>query len=152
MKSKPQDLADLVGHRFAQIQDKSGALAQLHQHLMPLIDPAARPHCAIANLRGGVVVIGVSSAAWATRLQYQRLELLSELRSKGFPMLTSIEFKVNPQLSRLEQQKPTNSNRLSPQAGEHLQQLAKDIGGELGEKLKRLAAHAGRPENAKRRG
>lgn len=146
MKSKPQDLAALMGQRFSQIQDKSGALAKLHQHLLEILDPAVRPHCAVSNLRDGVLVVGVSSAAWATRLQYQRLELLSELRGKGFPMLTSIEFKVNPQLSRLQQQKPTNSNRLSHQASEHLQQLAESIGGDLGEKLKRLAAHAGRPD------
>ncbi|ADN74567.1 protein of unknown function DUF721 [Ferrimonas balearica DSM 9799] len=136
----------LMGQRFAQIQDKSGTLAQLHQHLLAALDPAVRPHCAVSNLRGGVLVIGVSSAAWATRLQYQRLELLSELRGKGFPMLTSIEFKVNPQLSRLQAEKPTNTNRLSDKASEHLQQLAENIGGELGEKLKRLAAQAGRPD------
>ncbi|MBY6187791.1 DUF721 domain-containing protein [Marinobacter hydrocarbonoclasticus] len=135
-----------MGQRFSQIQDKSGTLAQLHQHLFDILDPSVRPHCAVSNLRDGVLVVGVSSAAWATRLQYQRLELLSELRGKGFPMLTSIEFKVNPQLSRLQMQKPTNSNRLSNKASEHLQQLAESIGGDLGEKLKRLAAHGGRPD------
>lgn len=147
MKSKPKDVSQLLGQRFSQLRSKSGALHQLQQQLMPLLDPAARPHCVISNVRGGTLVVHVSSAAWATRLQYQRLELLSSLRRHGFPMLTTIEFKVNPQLSRIQQEKPTNTNRLSTTAGEHLTQLAEGVGGELGEKLKKLAAHSGRPGN-----
>ncbi|SHH98535.1 DUF721 domain-containing protein [Ferrimonas marina] len=136
-------MANLAREHFAQLQRHSGHLGQLQAQLLPLLDPAIRDQIKVANLRGGTLVIELASAAWATRLQYQHLDLLSELRKKGFPMLTTIQFKVNPELSQLTRQKPQISKHLSKKAGNELETLANTLGGELGEKLKKLAAHSG---------
>ncbi|GAA5194305.1 DUF721 domain-containing protein [Ferrimonas gelatinilytica] len=146
MKTKPQDMAKLASKRFGQLQRHSGQLDRLREALLPLLDPAMHTQFRIANLRDGKLVLELTSAAWATRLQYQRLDILSQLRQQGFPMLTTIEFKVNPALSRLSQPKKAPASKtLSVNASSHLEALADSIGGELGEKLKKLAAHGGRP-------
>ncbi len=151
MKSKPQDMAQLARKRFGQLQRHSGQLDQLREALLPLIDPAMHAQFRIANLRDGKLVLELTSAAWATRLQYQRLDILSQLRQKGFPMLTTIEFKVNPALSRHTPEKKEPAVRtLSDSASGHLEALAESVGGELGEKLKKLAAHGGRPTKRSR--
>ncbi|GAA4900494.1 DUF721 domain-containing protein [Ferrimonas pelagia] len=144
MKSKPQDMAQLASERFAKLQNHAGQMGQLRQCLLPLLDPAVHDQMKIANLRDGKLVIELASAAWATRLQYQRLDLMSALRRNGFPMLTTIEFKVNPKLSQITPKKAVVTKQLSSNASDHLESLANNVGGELGEKLKKLAAR-GRP-------
>lgn len=44
------------------------------------LDPLLEPHCQVANLRSGCLVIMTDSAAWATRLRYTFPDLLSRLR------------------------------------------------------------------------
>ncbi len=143
MKSKPQDLAQLAGQRFAQLQQQTSKTSQLQQAVLNATDPAIHSQIRVANMRGGTLVIEIASATWATRLQYQRLDILSALRRDGFPMLSSIEFKVNPKLAQFTPEKPKPSKQLSPKASEHLNELAERLDGDLAAKIKKLAAHRG---------
>lgn len=143
MKSKPQDIATLAGERFAQLRQQGGQNTKLQQILLDATDEAVHPQVRVANLRSGTLVIEVASAAWATRLQYQRLDLLSAFRQNGFPMLSSIELKVNPKLAQIKQEKPKPTKQLSSNASDHITRLAEQLDGELAEKLKKLAAHRG---------
>ncbi|TKB51277.1 DUF721 domain-containing protein [Ferrimonas sediminicola] len=147
MKSKPTDVAELMSQRLRQVQERTESLRQLQQATTDLLGSDLRGRYRVANLRDGVMIIETDSAAWATRLQFMKLQLLQQLRQQGFPMLTTIEIKVNPTLSRIERQVTQNLNRLSPQAASQIQELAESIGGSLGEKLKKLAAHGGGQQN-----
>ncbi|QIZ78539.1 DUF721 domain-containing protein [Ferrimonas lipolytica] len=143
MKSKPQDLAQLAGQRFAQLQQQTSQTSELQQAVLNATDPAIHSQIRVANMRGGTLVIEIASATWVTRLQYQRLELLSQLRRDGFPMLSSIEFKVNPKLAQITREKPKATKQLSANASDHINALAERLDGELAAKLKKLAAHRG---------
>ena len=143
MKSKPTDVAELMGQRLRQVQERTESLRQLQQVTADILGNDLKGRYRVANIRNGVMIIETDSGAWATRLQFMKLQLLQQLRQQNFPMLTTIEIKVNPALSRIERPVTQNLNKLSPQAASQIQELAESIGGSLGEKLKKLAAHGG---------
>ncbi|WP_090361017.1 DUF721 domain-containing protein [Ferrimonas sediminum] len=143
MKSKPTDLADLMGHKLVDVRQRTDTLRRLQQAVTQLVGNELNGRYRVANVRNGVVIIETDSAAWATRLQFQKMQLLQQLRQQNFPMLTTIEIKVNPGLSRIQRPVAKNTNQLSQQAADQLQELANSVGGSLGEKLKKLAAHGG---------
>ncbi len=130
----------LAGQRFAQLQQQTSQTGKLQQALLDATDPALHSQIRVANMRSGTLVIEVASAVWATRLQYERLEILSQLRRNGFPMLSSIELKVNPLMAKISREQPQHTKQLSAKASDHLNALADSLDGELAEKIKKLAA------------
>ncbi|TKB53720.1 DUF721 domain-containing protein [Ferrimonas aestuarii] len=145
MKSKPTDISELMGQKLSQVQQRTHALQQLEQSVRQVLGDDLQGRYRVANLRQGVLVIETNSGAWATRLQFQKQQLLQHLRQQNYPMLTTIEIKVNPKLSRVERHQEKNLNSISPEAAKGLNELAETVGGSLGEKLKKLAALGGRP-------
>ncbi|MEE4245450.1 MAG: DciA family protein [Kangiellaceae bacterium] len=100
-KNKPKtytDLSDNAQGSLKFIFDNLSKIKQLEQIVKAKLDPKLREHCSIINYRDNIIVIATQSANWATRLKYQLPELLSQLRSSGFPGLKSIDVLVQPDL------------------------------------------------------
>ena len=70
--------------------------------LRALLDDEIAPHAYVANLKGDLMTIYVSNAAWATRLRFDVPRLLEELtRLEDFRDVTDIRIKAQalPKLS-----------------------------------------------------
>ncbi len=118
-------------------------LAQLQQLLDSQLQPAARPHCHVASLRQGSLLLVVTDGHWATRLRYQQRRLLRQLQTfEAFAGLERILFKVQPSVER---QAPVRTVQLSASAAETLHEAAQGIADpRLRAALERLASRSGK--------
>ncbi|WKE66092.1 DciA family protein [Gallaecimonas kandeliae] len=145
MSEHPSDLESLLNQSLsglAELSRKAGKLNALQQHYQELVQGPLGQHSRVANLRGGVLVIEVSSGAWLSQLRLQRSLLLSQMR-QIVPSLTSLDVRINPGLVKSRQQvvnKPRNQRRISANTAKELEALAERTGGKLSESLKKLAA------------
>ncbi|MBV7315763.1 DUF721 domain-containing protein [Shewanella sp. NIFS-20-20] len=146
MKKLPQDLCQLLhgNGQLPEIAEKAELLNQLDRELKQLISGPVVDQLKVANLRHNVLVLETSAAIWATRINFQKTRLLQQLQQQTLPMLTAIEVKVNPGLAFREVEPQVNRRHISENTAHHLDALAEQAGGELGQKLKRLAALASR--------
>ena len=146
MKKPPQDLSKLL-HQSGPMPDlaeKAELLLHLNQYVKQMLSGPVTEQLKVANLRQGILVIETTSAAWAARINFQKGKLLQQLRAETLPMLTAIEVKVNPGLAMYEPKSQVPQNEISQTAASHIEALAEHVDGELGQKLKRLAALASR--------
>ena len=74
----------------AALADETGAtlrralwLDALDQQLRPLLPPGLAPHCRLANVSGGQLVLVTDSPVWRARLRLAEAELLDAARSIG---------------------------------------------------------------------
>ncbi len=65
---------------------RDGGLAGLWQDWPAIAGDQLAPHCRPLSLRRGVLTIGASHPQWRQALQYNRLQLLAALKSKGHPV------------------------------------------------------------------
>ncbi|WP_328590394.1 hypothetical protein [Veronia nyctiphanis] len=85
------------------------------------------------------------SSSWATRLNYERMNLLSTLRRELLRDLSTIEIKINPSLAsttpdQRRKSEPAFPERvLSLQAAEYLKVLASGAEGKVKKRLEELA-------------
>lgn len=116
-------------------------LGQLQQLLDSQLQPAARPHCRVASLREGSLLLVITDAHWATRLRYQQRRLLRQLQAfDEFAGLARILFKVQPQIERTA---PPRTVQLSPAAAEAIHEAAEGISNpRLKAALERLASRS----------
>ena len=78
---------------------RAKGLQQLEKRLLQCLDIEAATHCRLLNIEQGECVLGVDSAAWASRLRYQLPNLLEcARRLEGLSGLSHI---------RLSLQEPT---------------------------------------------
>lgn len=117
-------------------------LDRLQELVNSQLQPAARPHCHVASLREGTLLLIVTDGHWATRLRYQQRRLHRQLMSlEDFAGLTRILFKVQP--PDAPRYKPAPPPRLSPQAAGNIAETAQGISDpRLRAALERLASHA----------
>ncbi|MGL4473366.1 MAG: DUF721 domain-containing protein [Shewanella sp.] len=146
MKKLPQDLCQLLhaNGQLPEIAEKAELLNQLNNELKQLVSGPVVDQLKVANLRNNVLVLETSAAIWATRINFQKARLLQQLQLHTLPMLTAIEVKVNPGLAVSKAEPKANNRQISETTAHHLDALADQAGGELGQKLKRLAALASR--------
>ncbi|WP_163935530.1 DUF721 domain-containing protein [Paraferrimonas sp. SM1919] len=145
MKQFPKSLQNLSNSgSLTEILHHAEKLNQLDQWLKQNITKELATHIKVVNFRQGILYIAIDSAVWAARFNFQKSQIIQDLRTKHMPMLSAIELKVNPQMLKTQVNKPTNNNQLSPKAAAHIEELANQIGGPLAEKLKRLASKASR--------
>ncbi|NKF52370.1 DUF721 domain-containing protein [Shewanella sp. WXL01] len=146
MKKLPQDLSSII-HQADEIPglaEKAELLANLNHYVKQAVSGPVADQLRVANLRQDVLVIETSSAAWASRINFQKPKLLRQLQAETLPMLTAIEVKINPRLAIAARPTTVNQSKISSQSAEHIEALADQVEGTLGEKLKRLAALASR--------
>ena len=108
-------------------------------------------------------VIEVANASWMTRLNYEKLNLLSALRTSILPSLSSIDIRINPDLMRKSRQNSSvtkqtasmsqkmNERQISTQTAQALLKLAENSPKGLKERFERLAALAGESTSATNR-
>lgn len=146
MKKSPQDLSHLLhlSGKLPNMVEKAELLNHLNNHVKQMIGGPVADQLKVANLREGVLVMETSSAAWAARINFQKPMLLRQLQAETLPMLTAIEVKVNPSLVKRADKPQIHHRHMSEAAAQHIEALAEHVDGELGLKLKRLAALASR--------
>ncbi|UJF19615.1 DciA family protein [Vibrio sp. SS-MA-C1-2] len=128
---------------LANIQQRAVALAKLNKTMLKHLPPEAQAYCHIANYRNNTLIIEVASSAWLTRLNYQRLDLISKLRYSDLPSLVSIELKINPSLMNqtvIKKQTEKKREPISEQSAEYLRMVAENAPEKIKVRLERIAA------------
>ena len=96
-----------------------------------------------------MLILEVSSASWLTRLKYEQSNLLSGIRQKILPSLSSIQYKINPTIATnysqsviLSDKNVKISNVISKQTAIYLNAVAEQAPDKLKKQLIKLANHA----------
>jgi hypothetical protein len=84
------------------IIQKAEFLLALDRHVQTLLPPSFAPHCQVMNLNEYTLVLGVTSAAIGTRIQFMSEALLKSLREEPrFAKILNIRCKVIAQVVKL---------------------------------------------------
>lgn len=137
------------------VQEHAIELLKLNQKVKELLPSQLKPWCRIANYRRNILVIEIANANWMMELRYEKSNLLSSIRKKILPSLSSIDIRINPGLMVLGDEimeksekfeknikKSIECNRLSIKSAEELKRLSKCCPKKLRAALERLAALA----------
>lgn len=81
---------------LATLVDNLNRINRLSQSLKVVLPEPLCDHCRITSMEENQLVIAVDSSEWASRLRYEKLELLSYLRTHGFANVNGIDIIVNP--------------------------------------------------------
>ncbi len=83
---RPTLTSDLVGKsRLGNIQQHAESILAIQKALAPMLPRGTEKHCRVANIRGGFLIIEVASAAIRHKLNFERLNILNQLRSQASP-------------------------------------------------------------------
>lgn len=149
--NEPKVLTSLLsqGALLSKIKERSIALNQLSKVIDELLPTPLNQQYRIANYRQGVLILEVSSASWLTRLKYEQSNLLSGIRQKILPSLSSIQYKINPTIATnysqsviLSDKNVKTSNVISKQTAIYLNTVAEQAPDKLKKQLIKLANHA----------
>ena len=149
--NEPKVLTSLLsqGALLSKIKERTVALSQLTKIIDELLPPPLIQQYRVANYRQGVLILEVSSASWLTRLKYEQSNLLSGIRQKILPSLSSIQYKINPTIATsysqsviLSDKNVKISNVISKQTAIYLNAVAEQAPDKLKKQLIKLANHA----------
>ncbi|BBN80360.1 hypothetical protein PA25_03450 [Pseudoalteromonas sp. A25] len=151
----PKQLNELMGKwsdKLLNYTDKSKKMAELQQCLEKAIGPILSKKSRVANYRDGTLIIEAASATLATRLNYLKMEILSQFRQAGMIECSQVKITTNPEaqqrLSPRDSYTNTKQNSqgkgrvMSEHTAEQLRELASGAPPSLQAKLLKLAAHA----------
>ena len=132
-----------------QIQEKINIFSKLTDVINELLPSSLTQHYRVANYRQSVLILEVSSANWLTRIKYEQSNLISGIREKILPSLSSIQYKINPTIATNYSQSVNLSdnnvkieNVLSKQTAIYLNVVAEKAPDKLKKQLIKLANHA----------
>jgi hypothetical protein len=98
---RPTSTTELISESsLSKLQSHAQEITLLNQLLVNLLPHGTADHCRAANIRTGYLVLEVASAAIKMKIDYDKMNLLSQLRQQGFAKLMGIETKINPSLYR----------------------------------------------------
>ena len=149
--NEPKVLTSLLsqGALLSKIKERTVALSQLTKVIDELLPTPLNQQYRVANYRQGVLILEVSSASWLTRLKYEQGNLLSGIRQKILPSLSSIQYKINPTIATnysqsviLSAKNVKISNVISKQTAIYLNAVAEQAPDKLKKQLIKLANHA----------
>jgi hypothetical protein len=149
--NEPQVLMSILTQDtcLSQIKERVSALNQLSYVVNELLPSPLNQQCRVSNYRQGLLIIEVSSASWLTRLKYEQSNLLSGIRKKLLPSLSSIQYRINPDilimpLPHTEKSKKINNNQnyMTINSAKYLYTLAQQAPDKLKKQLIKLANHA----------
>ena len=136
-------------HRDLQtVLSKVKAITHLNQLVAPMLEASLRPHCQVANLSKGILVMLAANSSVATQLRYQSPDLLKKLQ--GNPSLRhirEIQCKVRPPVTVTVERGKTSKKQekaalLSTETAETLLVMADTIEDpELRSIMQRIAGH-----------
>jgi len=98
-KSKIPSLDERIGSargELGNLVDNLNRINRLSQLLKNVMQPPMIDHCRVAHWRDKVLVLAVDSSQWASRLRFEKLNLLTKLRQNGFPGISSIDIIIQP--------------------------------------------------------
>ena len=149
--NEPKVLTSLLsqGALLSKIKERTVALSQLTKVIDELLPTPLNQHYRVANYRQSVLILEVSSANWLTRIKYEQSNLISGIREKILPSLSSIQYKINPTIATNYSQSVNLSdnnvkieNVLSKQTAIYLNVVAEKAPDKLKKQLIKLANHA----------
>jgi len=63
--------------------------------LQTVLPPELQPHCRLANVRDGVVIMLATSSIWASRLRFHQTDLLKHLNEVHGLLIHTLRIKVS---------------------------------------------------------
>ncbi|AEW44325.1 hypothetical protein SCc_144 [Serratia symbiotica str. 'Cinara cedri'] len=130
------------------IQQHTLEIIKLNDTVKALLPTELRLWCRVANIRQNILVLEVANASLMMRLRYEQPMLLSTLRVKILPSLSSIDIRINPSLITKETDQITCTKQakklsyLSPESAIVLKRLANRCPNKLRKILERLTTLA----------
>ncbi|EIY4765190.1 DUF721 domain-containing protein [Vibrio cholerae] len=125
--------------KLKQIQEHAKAILLINRQLQDILPKGLKNQVRAANVRGGNLVLEAASAALKMKVDYERLNILTQLRQNGFGHLISIEVRVNPELYR--QSKITSEDARAanprPPLSEHAAHVLLAIADQASDKVKK---------------
>ena len=149
--NEPKMLTNLLsqGSLLSQIHERTLALSQLAKVVDELLPTPLNQQYRVANYRQGVLILEVSSANWLTRIKYEQSNLISAIRKKILPSLSSIQYKINPAIATNYSQSVNFfdknakiNNVITIQTAIYLNAVAEHAPEKLKKQLIKLANHA----------
>ena len=132
------DVASLITH--------ARRLARYSHWLASILPPPLGQHCVVADIQGNKLIIGVDSAAWATKIRFLSIEIIEKITLK-FKELKNVEQVLTtvlppaPDLTTVTQPSAEKLH-LSQQNAALIQSLAETVDDpQLKAALLRLASH-----------
>tara|TARA_Y100001956_G_C4110722_1_gene182295 strand:+ start:367 stop:831 length:465 start_codon:yes stop_codon:yes gene_type:complete len=133
----------LAESRLSQLQQHAKEIMLINKELKTILPRGTEDHCRVANIRDGQLVIEVASAAIKMKIDYERLSILNQLRSKGFARLMAVSVQINPELYRSNSQpnsEETNKrDPISETAAQYLEMIASGASPKVKARLESLA-------------
>ncbi|MCZ6802447.1 MAG: DUF721 domain-containing protein [Proteobacteria bacterium] len=97
-KNIPHSIRTLLQNQNSPIADickKAHSIQEIDHKLKNLLDPSLKNHFELANIKTDIVILLVSSPAWATRLRYNIPAILNALNNQlNFTSVKTIRIKV----------------------------------------------------------
>lgn len=149
-KNSPQSTQTLIQttELLLPLQAQAQIIMRLNSEMQGILPESLRGVCRVANYAKQIMVIEVVSASYLTRLRYEQTKLLSTLRQRILPGLSSIQFRINPDLAGHKRRLPSPSastfsstRQLSEQSALLLEALASTAPPKLKARLMSLLAH-----------
>ena len=149
--NQPQILPSILSQQswLSEIKERTFALAKLADVINELLPSPLQQQYRVANYRQGILILEVSSANWLTRIKYEQSNLISGIRQKILPSLSSIQYKINPTIATNNSQLVNFSNKnakinnvITTQTAIYLNALAEQAPEKLKKQLIKLANHA----------
>ncbi|GAB2667858.1 DUF721 domain-containing protein [Vibrio panuliri] len=132
--------------RFAKLQQHAEEIMTINKLLKTILPKNTADHCRVANLRDNHLVIEVASAALMMKINYDRLNILNQLRGQGFARLIAVEVQINPDLYRTkasEKSQPAKRrDPISNTAAEYLKAISHGASPKVKARLESLAQMA----------
>lgn len=123
------------------IPHKVRALAVLERQILSLLPPEFAPHCRVAGVTGGRLLLVADTPAWAARLRFQGTQLVQHLGRVGTVTVRTVQVRIIPPID--ETRPAPRRIRLSAENARLLEQTAKGIrDARLAQALTRLARRA----------
>lgn len=133
----------ISGTQLKAFSEHVSEILSINEVLKNILPPSMIKHCRAANVRHSQLLIEVANASIQMKLNYERIRILSELRSAGFSRLVGLEFKINPELYSgpvIKEDEPTyKQHALSEEAAQSILMVADFAPPKLQKRLKSLA-------------
>lgn len=142
--NKPRTFPELLAGpemtNLEQVLDRGRQLYRLGALIKEKLGPELEPHVQIANIRGNMLILMVTSTAWATRLRYQTPELLQRFQhDERLSKIKELQVRVVPENTPQSAMQPRRAS-MSADAAYCIRQCADSVADEkLSSALTRLA-------------
>ncbi|KOO14661.1 hypothetical protein AKJ18_12145 [Vibrio xuii] len=139
----------IADSRLSQLQQHAKEIMMINSELKTILPRGTEQHCRVANIRDGQLILEVASASIKMKIDYERLNILNQLRSKGFARLIAVSVQINPELYRVERDKAEQSkprDPISETAAQYLEMIASAASPKVKARLESLAKLAKKPD------